>query len=142
MNVYIAYQTKYGNGKKCVEHLKTIIDKKGHNVETASITDIDPASLPKANFYIFSAPTHVGGPPRKMKKFLKKINIVQDSKYALMTTCLDPKTKTLDIMDDILQNKNISKASDGVKIKVKGMKGPLEDTYKEKINSFAQETFS
>lgn len=142
MNVYIAYQSKYGNGKKCVEHLKTVIDKKGYNVEIASITDIDPTSLPKANFYIFSAPTHVGGPPRKMKKFLKKINMGQDSKYALMTTCMDLKTKTLDIMDDILQNKNVSKGSEGVKIKVKGMKGPLEGNYKEKINSFAEETFS
>lgn len=142
MNVYIAYQSKYGNGKKCVEYLKTVINKKGHDVEAASIMDIEPTSFPKANFYVFSSPTHIGGIPRKMKKFLKKINIGQDSKYALMTTCLDPKTRTLEIMDEILQQKNITKASEGVKIKVEGMKGPLESNYKDKIDSFVKENFS
>lgn len=142
MNVYIAYQSKYGNGKKCIEHLKTIIIKKGHNAEAASIMEIEPSSLPKADFYIFSAPTHVGGPPRKMKKFLKKINIRQDSKYALITTCLDTKTRTLEIMEDILKHKNISRFSEGVKIKVDGMKGPLEVNYKDKINAFVEENFS
>ncbi len=142
MNVFIAYQSKYGNGKKCVEYLKTVINKKGHDVEAASIMDIEPTSLPKANFYVFSSPTHVGGPPRKMKKFLKKISIGQDSKYALMTTCLDTKTRTLEIMDEILRNKNVSKVSEGVKIKVKGMKGPLENDYKDKIDSFVKENFS
>ena len=142
MNVFIAYQSKYGNGKKCVEYLKTVINKKGHDVEASSILDIEPTSLPKANFYVFSSPTHVGGPPRKMKKFLKKISIAQDSKYALMTTCMDTKTRTLEIMDEILSHKNVSKVSKGVKIKVKGMKGPLENDYKNKIDSFVKENFS
>ena len=106
MKVYIAYESKYGNGKKCVEHLQNIISKKGHDVETSSIREIKPNYLPQAEFYNFSAPTHVGSPPRKMKKFLKNLEVRQEGiNYALMTTYLDPKTKTLQIMEELLQTK-------------------------------------
>ena len=79
----------------------------------------------------------------KKEKFLKKIEIGgKDAKYALMTTCLDYKTKSLEIMEDFLQPKKITKVSKGVKIRVAGVKGPLESGYKEKIDSFVEEIFS
>ena len=140
MKVCIAYESKYGNGKKCVEHLQSIISKKGHDVETPSIREIKPSSLLQADLYIFSTPTHIGGPPGKMKKFLKKLEITEEgTKYALMTTCLDYKTKALQIMDGLLQHSGMTKVSDGIKIKVTGMKGPLETGYEEKLDAFAKE---
>lgn len=137
MKVCIAYESKFGNGKKLVEHVQTVINKKGHDVETYSIRDIKPDSLPNADIYIFSAPTHVGGPPGKMKKFLKKLEIKQEgAKYSLISTYMDANTKTLQKMDNILQTKAMTKLSDGVIIKVTGMRGPLEDGYEEKIEEF------
>ena len=70
MKIFIAYESKYGNGKKCVEQLQDIISNKGHNVESHSVREIKPTSLPQADLYIFSSPTQIGRPARKMRKFL------------------------------------------------------------------------
>ena len=58
-----------------------------------------------------------------------------------MTTYMDPKTKIIQKMDEILQTKGMTKVSDGLKIKVTGMKGPLEEDYKQKLEEFATEIF-
>ena len=139
MKVCIAYESKYGNGKKCAEQLQSIIREKGHDVEISSVRDMKPKSLPQASLYIFSSPTHIGKPPGKMKKFLKKMEIEEDAKYALLTTCLDPQTKALQIMEELLEATGMTKISDGLKLKVTGLKGPLEDGYKQKLTEFAEE---
>jgi len=142
MKVYIAYESKYGNGKKCVEYLKEAITTKGHSVETSSIHEIKSKSLPNADLYIFSSPTHIGRPPRKMKKFLNNLEIPQEeAKYTTMVTHMDPKAKTLQIIDDLLQPKGMTKVSNGVKIMVTGLKGPLEDDYEKKLDAFVNEIF-
>lgn len=142
MKVYIAYESKYGNGKKCVEYLKEAITTKGHSVETSSIHEIKSKSLPNADLYIFSSPTHIGRPPRKMKKFLNNLEIPQEeAKYTTIVTHMDPKAKTLQIIDDLLQPKGMTKVSDGVRIRVTGLKGPLEDGYEKKLDAFVNEIF-
>ena len=144
MKVVIAYESKYGNGKKCVEYLQNTIRKKEHEIESFSVSEIKTTSLPQADLYIFSTPTHIGGPTRKMKKFLKKLKISEKgAKYALMTTCMDEKfydkTKALQVMEDLLQPSGLTKVSDGIKIKVAGMKGPLEKDYEKKLDAFVKE---
>ena len=137
MKVCIAYDSKYGNGKKCVEYLQSGMSKKGNNVQTFFIRETDPKSLPQADLYIFSAPTHVGSVPMKMKKFLKNLNIKSEgAKYSLITTFQDANTRALEKMTEILQRHNIKKAAEGVKIKVEGMKGPLWDGYQKQLDVF------
>ncbi len=140
MNVCIAYESKYGNGQKCVKHLKDIISNKGHVVDIFSVRDVKPNELLQADVYVFSAPTQIGSPARKMKKFLKKINITQEgAKYALITTHSSDKTEVLEKMEKLLQPTGMTKITDGLKIKVTGMKGPLEDSYEEKLETFAND---
>ena len=137
MKVYIAYESKYGNGKKCVDYLQEVITKKGHSVETSSIHEIKAKSLPNADLYIFSSPTHIGCPPRKMKKFLNKLEISQEeAKYTTIATHLNPDAKTLQKLDELIQPKGMTKVTDGVRIRVTGMKGPLEDGYEKKLDEF------
>lgn len=137
MKVCIAYDSKYGNGKKLVEYIQTVVSKKGHDVEAYSVREINPGSLPDADVYIFSSPTHIGRPSGKMKKFLKKLEIDQDgSKYGLMATYKDPNPRTLEKMEEILHTKGMKMISEGVFIKVNGMKGPLKEGYEEKIDEF------
>ncbi len=138
MKVCIAYESKYGNGKKCVEHLEKIIRAKGHNVNVFSIRDVKPDSLPQSDLYIFSAPTHMGGPPGKMKRFLKKLDIKQEgTKYSLITTCIDTKSKALEKMTVLLHPHGLQKVTEGIKIQVTGMKGPLTEGYEKQLQVFA-----
>lgn len=140
MKVCIVYESKYGNGKKCAEYLQSIIKAKGYDVNSFSIREIKPNLLPEADFYIFSSPTHIGSIPWKMRRFLKKIKPKSEAKYALMTTCISPDTKVIQKMEEILNKKGMIKISE-IKIKVKGMKGPLEEKYKEKLDAFVEEIF-
>jgi flavodoxin len=138
MNVCLIYYSKYGNGKEVVEHLGRIFQDRSHGSTIYSISDLDPTKLPEADLYIFSSPTHIGGPPRKVKKFLKKLpQFKHDPKYSLITTMMDPKSKTLQKMESILQPKGMRIMTEGLSINVSGMKGPLESNYQEKLESFA-----
>ena len=76
-----------------------------------------------------------------IKKFLKKAVIPQDNaKYALITTCMSPpKSKSLTTMGEILEQKGVKKAVDGLMVKVNGMKGPYEDAHQDQLKAFAKE---
>ena len=140
MKVCIAYESKYGNGKKMMDHLQDALKGKGHEVQVCSVREIKPQALPQADLYVFSSPTHVGGPTGKMKKFLKKMEISQKgAKYALSTTHMDPNSKTLEKMDALVQPKSMTKVTDGLQVKVAGMKGPLEEGWEQKVEAFASE---
>ena len=140
MKICIAYESKFGNGKGCMEYLQSVMSKKGHDVEMFSVREREPTSLPPADLYIFSSPTQIGSPAGKMKKFLKKLEISQEgAKYALVATHLNPKANTLEKMEKLLQPKEIIKVTDGLMIKVTGLKGPLESGYKEKLDTFAED---
>jgi hypothetical protein len=77
-----------------------------------------------------------------MRKFLDKIEIKNSTAhYILVNTCLNPSSsqdKGLEQMEEILQKKNISKLSEGLKLKVMKIKGPLEPGYEKKLDEFAQ----
>jgi flavodoxin len=141
MDICIAYESKYGNGKKCMEYLQEMLRKDDHGVELFSVRDLNPSSLPAAELYVFSAPTQVGNVAAKMKKFLKKAVIPQEkAKFALITTCMDPpKTKSIGTMENILEKKGAVKVTDGLIIKVGSMKGPCEEGHEEQLESFAKE---
>jgi len=144
MKVFIVYESKYGNGKKCVEYLQSVINKKGHDVRSFSIYEIKPGSLPKPDLYIFSSPTHMSGPTWKMKRFLKKLGANQTGvKYSLMTTHMAPEIEinTFQVMENILHSKGLKKIPQELRIKVSGMKGPLESGYEKKIDEFVDSVF-
>jgi menaquinone-dependent protoporphyrinogen IX oxidase len=142
MNISIIYESKYGNGKQAMTYLETILRKKGYSVQRMSIHEIKPHLLPEANLYIFSAPNRMGKIIRSMRKFLEKIEIKNSNiHYILINTCLDPSAsidRGLEQMEEILQEKNISKLSEGLKLKVMAMKGPLEAGYEKKLEELSQ----
>jgi flavodoxin len=140
MRICIAYESIYGNGKKCVDYLEKLFRAKGNNAQTFSIRNVKPDSLPSADLYIFSTPTHIRSTPLRMRRFLKNLKIEHDgAKYSIMTTCRDENTRCLDKMIELLQPHDLTKVTDGLKIKVGGKRGPLENGYEDKIKNFAME---
>jgi flavorubredoxin len=142
MNISIIYESKHGNGKQAMTYLENILRKKGYSVQIMSVHEIKPHSLPESNLYIFSAPNAFGKIVRSMRKFLDKIEIKNSSShYILVNTCLNPSSsqdKGLEQMEEILSKKNISKLSEGLKLKVMAIKGPLETGYEKKLDEFAK----
>ena len=142
MNISIIYESKHGNGKQAMTYLENILRKKGYSVQIMSVHEIKPHSLPESNLYIFSAPNAFGKIVRSMRKFLDKIEIKNlSSHYILVNTCLNPSSsqdKGLEQMEEILSKKNISKFSEGLKLKVMAIKGPLETGYEKKLDEFAK----
>ena len=140
MKVFIAYESKYGNGKKMVDHLENALKGKGHDVQVSLARETKPNAVPQADLYIFHSPTHAGSPVGKVKKLLKKMEIPQkDAKYALTITSMDPNPKTLAKMDALVQPKGMTKVTNGLHVRVKGMKGPLEEGWEQKVEAFASE---
>ena len=56
----------------------------------------------------------------------------------MITTIVDPKdVKTLSKMAELLQPSGLTKINDGIMVKVKDMKGPLEEGYEKQLEQFA-----
>lgn len=142
MTISILYESKYGNGKQAMTYLQTALKNKGHTVHLMSIHEAKPHLLPESDLYVFSAPNAFGKIVRSMRKFLEKTEMKNPSaRYILLNTCLDPSStqdKGLEQMKEILREKNISKLSEGLKLKVMTMKGPLEVGYEKKLDELAQ----
>ena len=139
MNINIIYESQFGNGKKVVEELAAILEEKGQKVTLFPVAEIKPDELPAAELYIFSSPTRKFMLPRNIGNFVKTFTPSSEgAKYALMTTYMDPRTIALRKMDALLKKKGIEKAADDFKIKVLGLKGPLEE-YSTGLRKFADE---
>jgi hypothetical protein len=78
-----------------------------------------------------------------MRGFLKKMDIKNRSaKYATMTTCMDTNTNAIAKMTELLQPYGLTKAAEGLKIKVDGMKGPPWGGYQKQLEVFADKIIS
>lgn len=140
MKVCILYDSKYGTGKSCMEHLGSLLNDKGNDVEIYSVKEIGPTSIPEAEAYIFSAPTHLGNVSGKMKGFLKKLDNKDGKKYSVITTCMAPdKTRATETMEHILNEKGMEKATISIKIMVKAIKGPADEYSRVQLKDLADE---
>jgi len=157
MNVELYHASKFGNGKKVAEELKTIMESKGHKVNVHHISESNPKSIPSADLYIFGSPTRIGRPIGSMRRFLKKINLPPGRRYAVFAThgeaVPNKKTgriptdeemarwrRTIPEMDSILMGKNLVKVGH-MMFFVSGtnLKGSLIEGWEEKVVEFASQ---
>jgi flavorubredoxin len=140
MKINILYASWFGNGKKVVEELAEILLKKNQDVKLFSIMEKSPELIPDADLYIFSSPTRKFSLPANVKDFISSfIPPKNQTRYALMTTYMDPRKIALKKMGAILNLKCMLKVVDDFKVKSLGLKGPLEAGYNEKLMAFAEE---
>lgn len=135
MRVNIVYDSKYGNGKKIAEYLDNSFEN--NNVKVFFVKDADPDYIRTADLYIFSTPTHMGKATRKMKKFVKNLQVDGEAqKYGLITTYTKDKTDSLVDLERMLKGKGLKKATENLKLKIRGKKGPLEEGYQKELDQF------
>jgi flavodoxin len=155
MTIGYLHASKYGNGAAVAEEFRKQMAAKGVPVDVHHIRDVKPKDLPAADLYVFSSPGRLGKPIGRMRRLLKKVTLPAGTKYALLTTegapRPDKKTGRLPteeelarwqrvtpIMNELLQAKGFVKVAEG-KVLVTGMKGPLEEGWRKKVEVFASQ---
>ena len=139
MKINIIYESQFGNGKKVIGELAVLLEEKGHKVSQFPVAETKPDELPAADLYVFSTPTLKFMLPRNMGNFVKSFTPPsENTKYALITTYMDPRTIALKKIEALMKKKKIKKAADNLKVKVLGLKGPLEE-YSTELKKFADE---
>lgn len=145
--VSISYLSKYGNGKRAMEMLNELLANEGHEVFMFSVADSKPDQVPDSDLYVFSTSVHAGKPPGKMRKYARKFQPkAHGAKYALVVThASEPEgekwspTRTVEMMNELLGSVGMVKAKEEVLIRVKDMKGPLEDGWEDKVKTMAED---
>jgi hypothetical protein len=153
MKIEYFHASEFGNGAKVAEEFKRQMDDKGIAVNVHHIHDATPKELPPADLYVFSSPGRLGKPIKGMRRFLENVNLTPGIKYAILTTEAVPKPnkktgkmptdEEVDkyqhvrlIMNELLQKKGLINVAED-KVWVMSMKGPLEDDWQKKVESFA-----
>ena len=111
MKYVIVYWSRYGNGKKVVTHLAEKLKSKGAETQMFTTDEADPTSMPAADYYIFSAPAEVFNVQRNMRKFMKKLDRMQDKKYGIINTH-SMNRNWLGKMEKLLLKKDMVKIAD------------------------------
>jgi len=153
MKIEYYHASKFGNGAMVAEEFKRLMAVKGVTVNVHHIRDARPKELMPADLYVFSSPGRIGKPIGSARRFLKKVQLQPGTKYAILTTegAAQPDKKTgkmpteeeiakwqrvRPIMNELLQAKGLKKVAEG-DVLVTGMKGPLEEGWQKKVETFA-----
>lgn len=146
------HASKYGNGAKIADDFKRLMDARKVTVNIHHVKKAKPHEMPSADLYVFSSPGRFGKPVKEMRKFLEKISLTPNTRYALLTTQMAPKLdkktsrlpteeesgqKIVPIMNELLQAKGLKKVAEE-RIYVVGTKGPLEENWQKKVEAFAR----
>ncbi|MFH1101998.1 MAG: flavodoxin domain-containing protein [Methanobacteriota archaeon] len=111
MKYAIIYWSRYGNGKKIVEHLEGKLKEKGAETQMFTTGEANPAAMPEADVYIFSAPTEAFKIQTNMRTFLKKLEGMDNKKYGIINTH-GMKKNRLNKMETLLSKKKMLKIAE------------------------------
>jgi hypothetical protein len=153
MTIEYFHASKFGNGALVAEEFRKQMAARGVAVNVHHVRDARPKEPPPADLYLFSSPGRMGKPIGRARRFLKKVRLPAGTNYAILTTegAPRPNKKTgqmpteeelarwqrvIPIMNGILQGKGLVKMAEG-KVLVTGLKGPLEEGWREKVAAFA-----
>lgn len=153
MKIEYFHASKYGNGARVADEFRDRMEAAGVSVRVHDVADVKPAELPEADLYVFSSPGRMGRPIGRARRFLRRVELPQGTRYALLTTEAQPRPdkktgripteeelartqRVRPIMNEILQSKGLVEVAEQ-RVLVTAMKGPLEEGWEEKVAGFA-----
>ena len=154
MKIEYLHASKYGNGVMVAEEFSQQMAARGVTVDVHHIREVRPNELPPADLYLFSSPGRFGKPIGGMRRFLKRVTLAAGTKYAILTTEAAPRPdkktgrvpteeeeqargqRVRPIMNEILRGKGLVELAED-KVRVTGLKGPLEQGWQQKVEDFA-----
>ena len=110
MKYVIVYWSRYGNGKKVVDHLAGKLKNKTGEVQIFKTDEANPKAMPDADVYVFSAPTEAFSIQRDMKIFMKNLQGMEEKKYGIINTHA-MKKNWLPKMEKLLSKKKMIKVA-------------------------------
>jgi len=110
MKYVIVYWSRYGNGKKAVEYLSEKLKEKPAETRIFTTSEANPATLPDADAYVFSAPAEAFRVQTDMRKFMKNLQGMDGKKFGIINTH-GMKKNWLGSMEKTLMKKNMVKAA-------------------------------
>jgi flavodoxin len=140
MKYTIVYWSRYGHNKKIVTYLAEKLTEKKAEAKILTTDEADPAAIPEADVYVFSAPTEVMNIQKNMRKFMKKLKGLNGKKYGIINT-YGLKKDRLDKMEKLLSKKKMEKiAGIGFHIEETGIQtgNGLLSGWETKIDEFAK----
>jgi flavodoxin len=139
MKVAIIYFSRFGNGKKCMEELKGMLETKGCVVDMSSVTDMESNELPEADIYVFSTPTEAFRIAAPMKDFLRKLNAPKGARYALFDTHVLAKPRATPRMEKLLNRKGMTQvAKADTQMGGTGQYVHLQEGYEKELEHLAE----
>lgn len=152
MRIEYVHASKYGNGATVADEFKKEMVAKGVEVDVHHVHDMKPKAMPPADLYVFSSPGRMGRPIGQMRRFLKRLKVAEGSRYALLVTEMEPQPdkktgqmptaeetarwqRVIPIMNELLHDKGMVEVAEA-KVRVTGMKGPLEEGWEKKVETF------
>jgi flavodoxin len=139
MKYVIVYWSRYGNGKKIVYYLAEKLKEKKGDLKIFSTDEINPAEMPKADIYVFSAPTEAFNVQRNMRSFMKKLEDMDEKKYGIINTH-GMNRNWLNKMEKLLSKKNMEMIA-GIDFQVSkdaNTGNGLMDSWEKKVDEFAE----
>ncbi len=110
MKYVIVYWSRYGNGKKIVDYLAKKLNEKSAETQIFKTDEADPAIMPGADLYVFSAPTEAFNIQKNMRKFMKNLQGMEEKKYGIINThCMNK--NWLQKMENLLSKKKMIKVA-------------------------------
>jgi flavodoxin len=139
MKYAILYFSRYGNGKKIVDHLSNILKKDGADTQVLTINEANPTAMPKADMYIFSAPAEAFSLQRDMKTFMKNLSGLDGKKYGIINTHGMKKSR-LSVMEKLLSKQKMVKTAEvDFQVSKDAQSGNgLPNGWETKVNEFAK----
>jgi menaquinone-dependent protoporphyrinogen IX oxidase len=154
VKIEYVHASRYGNGVMVAEEFRDQMAPRSVEVDVHSIHDVGPDRLPQADLYLFSSPGRYGNCTRQMRRFLRKVELPAGTRYAILTTELPPrpdkKTGKMPTdreiarwqhvsrdMNEVLVGKGLVEVTED-KVFVTGLKGPLEEGWRNKVRAFAE----
>ena len=148
------HASRFGNGAKVADEFAQRMAARGVSVAVHHVRDVAADRLPPADVYVFSSPGQWGKPIGRVRRFLGKVRLPPGTRYALLTTELGPPKpdrksgrmpseeeiakyqRVRPIMHELLQAAGMVNVTEG-HVFVTGVKGPLEDGWRDKVEGFA-----
>jgi flavodoxin len=140
MKVLIVHDSKHGCGKAIADQIAKGLTSGGHDANVIHVSDLKSMDIGSYDAFVIGSPTHVGGPTFKVGRGIKLLGKGASGKpFTTFTTWMDEKQRTLEKIEAKALKVGLRKLMDGKAYKVKGIKGPLEDSCPAEAEEFGKQ---